>query len=59
MKIFWIIVILWVLSGITTNILLRKEKLEPIFRVLLFLEGFIGLLFYLLFKGALPKNGRN
>lgn len=49
---FVVVIIIWVLSGIFTNILLRKEKLPPLFRVLLFLEGFIGLLFYLMFKGA-------
>ncbi|MBP8612761.1 MAG: hypothetical protein KBI30_02015 [Candidatus Atribacteria bacterium] len=59
MKIFWILVSLWFLGGIVTNILLRKEKLEPIYRVLLFFEGLLGLMFYLLFKGALPKDGRN
>lgn len=46
------IIILWVISGIVTNILLRKEKLPPLYRFLLFLEGLVGLLFYLLFKGA-------
>ncbi|BAL81200.1 hypothetical protein [Caldisericum exile] len=47
-----VIIILWIVSGILTNILLKKEKLPPLYRVLLFLEGLIGLLFYLMFKGA-------
>jgi|GEM_PF-1117688 len=47
-----VFVIVWIISGIITNILLRKEKLPPLYRFLLFLEGLIGLLFYLMFKGA-------
>lgn len=52
MNVVLILVVVWIISGIITNILLRKEKMPPLFRVLLFLEGLIGLIFYLLFKGA-------
>lgn len=47
-----VLIVIWIISGILTNILLRKEKLPPLFRILLFLEGIIGLFFYLMFKGA-------
>lgn len=49
---FIVLIIVWIVSGLLTNVLLRNEKLPPLYRVLLFLEGLIGLLFYLMFKGA-------
>ncbi|MFU2157909.1 MULTISPECIES: hypothetical protein [Caldisericum] len=52
MRMIIVIISIWFVTGILTNILLRKEKLPPLYRVLLFLEGLIGLLFYLMFKGA-------
>jgi len=51
----WIVITTWFICGILSNIIVRKENLSPGYHVLLFLEGFIGLLFLLVFKKEIKR----
>jgi len=53
----WIIIAVWFICGIISNIIAKEENLSLGYRFLLFLEGFIGLLFLFIFKDK--KNEKN
>jgi len=46
------ILLFWFGCGTISLILLKKEELPPIYKVLLFMEGLIGLLFIVFLKGG-------
>ncbi|MEA3313184.1 MAG: hypothetical protein U9Q18_02265 [Caldisericota bacterium] len=46
----WIVIAVWFTCGIISNIIAKEENLSSGYRFLLFLEGFIGLSFLLIFK---------
>lgn len=50
-----VILIVWFLCGIVSNIILRKSKLPPLYKLLLLLEGAIGLLLLFIYKGSSEK----
>ncbi len=47
-----IIVLIWLGCGLLSLALLKKENLPLTYKVLLVMEGLIGLLFILFFKGG-------
>jgi len=47
---------LWFLGGLISLLILRRFKLPPIYRFLLFIEGLIGLIFVLIFKGTIDEK---
>ncbi|MCD6106675.1 MAG: hypothetical protein J7J57_00420 [Caldisericaceae bacterium] len=46
----WIVIAVWFICGIISNIIVKEENLSSGYRFLLFLEGFIGLFFLFIFK---------
>jgi uncharacterized protein with PQ loop repeat len=52
MYILALAILIWLISGIVSNIILRKEKLSRLYRILLLLEGLIGLFLILIFSEA-------
>ncbi len=52
---FLVIVVAWLLFGLASNILLRKEKMPFLFRLLLLVEGLLGLVFALVMKQGRRK----
>jgi hypothetical protein len=47
-----LIIILWFACGFLSLYLLRRDNLPPVYRVLLVMEGLLGLIFILIFKGG-------
>jgi len=47
---------LWFIGGLISLLILRRFKLPPIYRFLLFIEGLIGLIFVLIFKGTIDEK---
>ncbi len=54
---FWIVIAVWFICGVISNMIAKEENLSSGYRFLLFLEGFIGLFFLFIFKGK--KNEKN
>jgi len=48
----FLIVAIWFACGFLNLFILRRENLPPIYKILLVLEGFVGLIFILIFKGG-------
>jgi len=51
----WIIVAAWFICGIFSNVLTKKTKLSFSYRLLLLLEGAIGLVFLIIFREEINK----
>jgi len=52
MYILALAILIWLIAGIVSNIILRKERLSRLYRILLLLEGLIGLFLILIFSEA-------
>ncbi len=53
MKYLIIVLTLWFLGGFISLVVLRRYKLPMLYKILLFIEGLLGLLFILFFKGTI------
>jgi hypothetical protein len=56
MKYFLIIISVWFLGGIISLVLSSRYKLPFTYKLLLFLEGVIGLIFLLFFRGIIEEG---
>lgn len=44
------IILVWLIAGLISNCILRNEKLPLLYRILLLVEGLLGIFFILVFR---------
>lgn len=45
-----IVILVWLITGLISNFILRNEKLPLLYRMLLLVEGLLGIFFILVFR---------